>query len=612
MANVLVYTKKGEKYYCNDGYPGLTALNCDLDDSMHLALSRDGKTFLPMRNNTGILFPKADFSGERPGGTTKTLLYPWIFRFKDGSAGVCAVRRNQNEPDSSGIGCVMVFRSENLVHYEEMCFLKLGTYEIKHPRCRFEEEKRAYYLEWETKEGIFCGYTRYFKEIADVKPKKAFSMLPAEDYGIPGAVPGNCMEISEEEADFVEGYLGEIYHTGVAELKIETQVGKAVDFSELPECTCLYSDGSTHDKAVDWDREAYQRIDFAKPGIYEIWGDVRQKRYPFPFLDADISDPCICYYQGRFFLSASGQRSVVFRISDTLEGLTKADPVAVYTIPETDQVHTNMWAQEMHIIHGIPYVFTTVGEKDWFTVRSHVLRCSGDPANPEDWEAPRLVLKPDGTELREGGISLDMTCFCVDGVHYVMWSDRGFRTRGAEGVEAESADIYIATIDPDAPWQLTTNPVCILRPMYGWDRCQTEVDEGPYLLRHGDDLFVTISGSSTGLADLYCLGLLHARRGNNLLSPDGWEWLPYPVLTKESVPGEYGPGHNCFLKDQETGDDLLIYHAVPHDETGRAKGRHMGIRRVHWAANGYPYLEMTAQRDLNPAWKRVTLKIEVR
>lgn len=114
MAHVFVYTKKGEKYYCNDGYPGLKAFNCDLDDSMHLALSRDGEAFLPMRNNTGILFPKADFSGERPGGTTKTLLYPWIFRFDDSSVGVCAVRRNQNEPDSSSTGCVMIFRSEDL------------------------------------------------------------------------------------------------------------------------------------------------------------------------------------------------------------------------------------------------------------------------------------------------------------------------------------------------------------------------------------------------------------------------------------------------------------------------------------------------------------------
>ena len=179
----------------------------------------------------------------------------------------------------------------------------------------------------------------------------------------PGAVPGNCMEISEQEADFAEGYLGEIRHIGFADLTVETSAGKIVDFAELPKCTCLYSDGSTHEKRVGWNWEEYRKVDFVKPGIYRISGRVCRKSYPFPFLEAEISDPCICNYHGRFFLSASGQRSVSFRISDTLQGLAKAVPVPVYTIPETDRVHANMWAQEMHIIHGVPYVFTTVGER---------------------------------------------------------------------------------------------------------------------------------------------------------------------------------------------------------------------------------------------------------
>lgn len=113
------------------------------------------------------------------------------------------------------------------------------------------------------------------------------------------------------------------------------------------------------------------------------------------------------------------------------------------------------------------------------------------------------------------------------------------------------------------------------------------------------------------MADLYCLGLMHAKRGNNLLSMDGWDWLPYPLLTKESVENEFGPGHNNFVKDPETGDDLMIYHAVPHDKDGKTEGRKPGIRRVHWAASGYPYLEMTEERDLDPKLKAVSLKLKV-
>jgi GH43 family beta-xylosidase len=326
-----------------------------------------------------------------------------------------------------------------------------------------------------------------------------------------------------------------------------------------------------------------------------------------------ISDPNVLHYNGKYYLSGSGGRSVHFRVSDTIDGLFTAEPIQIYKIPDSDTEHSNMWAPELHVIHGVPCVLTTVGKHQWYTVRCHVLRCNGDPSNPNDWEAPRLMLKPNGTELNEKGISLDMTYFCVDGVHYVMWSNRVILGEGdAYGSVCEPADIYIATIDPDEPWQLTTNPVCIIRPKYGWDRVETEVDEGPYLLRRGDDLFVTISGSSTAYADLYCVGLLHAKRGDNLLSPEGWDWLPYPVLTKESVENQFGPGHNSFVRDPDSGDDLIVYHAVPHNEDGKPIGRHMGLRRVHWGTNGYPYLEMTAERDLNPKFKDVTLRVIVK
>lgn len=614
MAFILSYTKKGPVCYDSgnpDNYQDQSAYNCDLNDAMHLALSYDGAHYVPLRNNTGILFPRADFSKNVPGGITKTLIDPWIFRRADGSFGVCAVRRNENAPDPDSVGSIMLFYSGDLIRYEEAGFLQVDAREIRQPKCRFEEEKNAYYVEWESESGSWCGYSADLKEMQSKERTEQTGFEALLECRIADAAPSNVLEITEEEAKKLELYLGEIRNVGVEIPEVMIQRGSAPDFARLPEAVCLYNDGSVHEKKVCWDREAFERIDFAEPGEYEIAGEICRKRYPFPFLDAGISDPCVYRWQDRFFLCGTGERSVSFRVSDTLEGLREAVPFDIYRLPDSDRIHANLWAPELHVIKGVPYVFTTVGEQSWATVRSHVLRCVGDPEKPKDWEEPRLVLKPDGTELEEQGITLDMTYFCVDEIHYVMWSDRKFMERTQERTVADSADIYIAQIDPDAPWQLVTEPVRILRPVYGWDRCETEVDEGPYLLRRGDDLFVTISGSSTGLADLYCLGLLHAKAGADLLQPESWDWLPYPVLTKESVPGQFGPGHNNFVKDPDSGDDLLIYHAVPHDENGRALGRHMGVRRVHWGANGYPYLEMTPERDLDEKFSRVTLRIVV-
>lgn len=280
-------------------------------------------------------------------------------------------------------------------------------------------------------------------------------------------------------------------------------------------------------------------------------------------------------------------KGIVMRESDTLEGLATALAATIYEHPVQINGQANMYAQELHVIDGVIYMLTTLGPGSWTRVQSCVMKCDGDPTDPAAWEAPRPVLRADRTILSHGGISLDMTYFCVGGVHYAMWSGRWI-VEHEPNIVAKTANVYIATIDPRAPWNLTSEPVEIVRPIYGWDRCESEVDEGPAFIRRGDDLFVTIAGGSTACPDLYCIGLLHAKAGSNLLSKEAWDWLPYPVLTKESVPGQFGPGHNSFFTDPETGDDLLVYHAVLHDAAGVGLGRHMAIRRIHWAASGYP------------------------
>lgn len=614
MNKIFVYTKKGERLYFSgnaSNYSGLKAYNCDLNDAMHLALSVNNGEYVPMRNDTGILFPKADLFADRAGGVTKTLLYPWVFRMKDNTFGVIAVRRNQNAPDQESVGSVMLFFSDDMIRFREVGFLRLSDSFISRPHCRFEQERQAYYIEWKQEKKWHSAYTNDFVCVTEEKIISV-PVMKEEKSDRKDVVGGNSIEVSDKEAKRIADALGVIENTGVSVPPVILAVNERINENDLPKAVCAYSDGSIHEKAVDWNKEQLKKIDFSRAGCYRVDGVVRLKHYPFPFIDENISDPSVYEYQGKYFLSHSDLKAVKFRISDSIEGLRETKPVTMWRVKKGDSSHANIWAQELHVIKGIPYVFTTVGSPDWTTVRSHVLRCHGDASLPENWEEPRLVVRPDGTELEPDGISLDMTCFEDSGLYYVMWSNRIMYDRDPDRAVADSADIYIATVDPDHPWRLTSDPVCILRPLYGWDRCQTAVDEGPYVLKHNGDLFVTISGSSTALADLYCLGLLKAKAGTNLLLKENWEWLGYPVLTKESVVGEFGPGHNTFVKDPETDDDLLVYHAVPHAKNHRARGRYMGIRRVHWKKDGYPYFEMTEERDLRSEFKNVTLQITIK
>ena len=622
MPYILCYTKPGEGLYPDHNYPGHKGWNCDWEHAVHLAISDDGEHFTPLRNNSGILFAKATFDEGEPQGTTKTLIDPWLCRAKDGSLLLCALRRNRNAPDPRSVGAMMLFTSKDLVRYEEAGFLKVSDAGIRRPGIKWQEENDAYALVWEDEQGrTTIAQTRDLRTVENASPDIG-SRIHLGDFGIEGCIPGNVIEITDAEAAVIRAYLDEIRHVAVEPITCTVKVGTQ---PSLPRAVCVYSDGSTHEKAVDWDLSG---VDLAVPGVYQVPGSIRMKRYPFPMelnydapkgveirapqLSTGMSDPCVTEYKGKYYLSSSGSQNIVLRCADRPEDVFAAPPVIIYQVPMAeDETHCGTWAAELHEINGVLYMLTSLCHyDDWTHVKSVILRCNGDPLDRNAWEEPKYCLRPDGQLLCPDGISLDMTYFEDAGRHYVMWSNRVMHY-GTDPIICEPADVYIATIDPDHPWQLTSEPVCAVRPIYGWDRYETEVDEGPYLLRHGDDMFVTISGSSTGMTDLYDVGLLRAKTGTDLLDPASWDWLPYPLLTKESVPGEFGPGHNNFVRDPETGDDLMIYHAVPHDEQDRTLGRQPCVRRVHWAKTGLPYLEMTPDKDLNPALAQVVMTLEV-
>jgi len=619
--------KKGEGIYPPELYPqqvNQPGYLCDLDHSMHLAVSADGNEFIPLKNNTGILFPKCDLTDGVIKGTTKTLIDPFLIRGADGFY-VLGVRRNQNAPDPCSTGCAMIFYSPDLVEYEEMGFLKLADSEVRRPRAEYDADKKTYKVEWETEDGkTFCAVSGQLREVFGVT--EAPRTIPqAPDCGVPGAIPGNLIEITEEECRRVTSWFLPPENVGVKVPEVEG----AVTFDELPSADCLYSDGSVHTKGVDWDREAFDALDLSVPGTYKVPGKVRMKHWPFPIKLSDppeglggipaisarrqnmMSDPCVIKHNGRYYLTSSGGTDVIIRSADTLEGVFTAEARVMYHIPVEEGKRVGTWAAELHIIKGIPYLFTGICPGEWTTVQAGVLRCNGDIDDPTAWEPPVLCVKPNGSILTEGGISLDMTEFEIRGIHYIMWSDRKIHV--VDGVTYPApADIYIAIIDPDRPWQLLSEPQCIMRPIYGWDRCQTEVEEGPYLLKRGEDLWICVSGSSTGMADLYTLGFLRAKEGDDLMDPAVWKWYPWPFMTKESVPGMFGPGHNSFIKDPDTGDDLIVFHAVPHDEEGKPMGRMPAIRRVHWNINGLPDLEMTEERDLKDEFRNVECVINIK
>ena len=246
------------------------------------------------------------------------------------------------------------------------------------------------------------------------------------------------------------------------------------------------------------------------------------------------------------------------------------------------------------MIGGELYILFAVSGHIWGP-QCHLMKKKpgGRIIDEDGWEEPVRVVRKDGTPLAEGPITLDMTFLRARSGSYVIWSYR----EHIGTPEDSGSMLYIASVDEREPWRLTSDPVLLTRPLFGWENTEGTINnEGPHAFVKDGKVLVTYSGGSANRYT-YALGLLTAETESDLLSLRSWKKSVTPVLTFYSVQGEYGPGHNSFFVNEE-GERMIAYHA----ETGLKETlRCDGIRRVHFRADGSPYFEMAAGEDLGQA-----------
>ena len=572
--------------------------------SMHLAYSKDGTNFKELNHNSGVLFAKAT---ENPDGTlkAKSLKKPYIFYKADGTFGVVAIRTEADgENDNESRGCVLLFTSSDLLQYEEIGLIDLkGDTYVCDVACKYDENEKVYVINWSDESGNF--YQNVISDIMQLTDAKvpeqaeAFVIEPVSSE-IEGMVPRNIILIPEKVAHRLLCKL-------TVPTNIEIQVPKSVCATSVEDlkairATAIYSDGTTAVKRVDWNTSS---VNWSKAGTYPIEGIVHQDHYEFP-IATDRADPCIAKWKDKYYFiatnDADGNHSLYMREADTIPELVHAEEALIIDPDTYADVKGLLWAPEFHIINDELYLFhaATPGEFYYQASRVMKLRKGGNPMCAADWSRPHTVVKKDGTDLCEAGktISLDMTTFEIKGEHYVIWSQRQFLPIDL------GAWLYIAKIDPNEPWRLTTDPVVLSKPEYGWANNHTFVDEGPFALITDKKLFVTFS--SAFIDATYVVGILSADLDADLLTPDSWTKGNYPLLTSRSVQGEYGTGHNSYVTDED-GNVWNAYHGKPGIEAPRSSG----IRRVHFDIEGYPVLDLTEDKDLNQKLAKVSMNVTI-
>lgn len=598
QGKILIYTRKPQNEYTDS-----------LSNSIHFAYSDGESDFEPLNRNYGILFAQATI-GEHNIIHEKGLKNPYLFRAADGSFGITAVRVDaEGKDDGESKGYILLWTSEDLITFQYRGLIKLheGLF-VKESICEYNADRKAYEIQWQASEG---GY--YLNSLGNLTQTDSIS-LPVQadayhferpDVRISNIIPGNILTVEGPIGNIFQSYWTPIYNK-------EIRVPDSVEVTsrrqlEVVKATAVYSDGSMADKRVEWDCSG---IDFSVPGTYTIMGKAVQETYLFP-LASGYADPVILPWNNRYYYVATNDNKndigIYVRESDTINGLFALGftEAVILDMDEAKDFVQTFWAPEFHVIGDDLYLLFAVGGKIWGP-QCHMMKLKkgGAILKAADWDEPVRVKRADGTFLTQEGITLDMTYFRVDGVSCLVWS-----YRKEIGTPKDTGSmLYIATVEENNPTVLTSEPVLLSRPLFGWENIQGTINnEGPYPLVTDDTVYITYSsGAACGYT--YNLGLLSISRGSDFLDVSAWKKANTPVLSYYSIEGVYGPGHNSFFRDYD-GKIMIMYH-------GEAEVVKFGVRctamhRVHLNQKGVPVFDMARERDLNPELADLALKVVV-
>lgn len=595
---ILIYTRQPQNEYTES-----------LSNSIHFAYCEDEDDFKPLNENYGVLFALATID-EKNVIREKGLKNPYLFRTAEGSFGIVAVRVDEiGNDDAESKGQILLWISEDLVTFNYCGLVKLHEdLFVKEAVCEFNAEDEVYEIYWEDNKGNF--YVNRLDKSMSIDSICTAEAANAYEFqhpfvNLPNIRPGNMLSIDSNRANKIKANWTPIYNT---EIRVPDSVySTSSEKLEQIKAEAIYSDGSTSFKQVKWD---YTGIDFSVPGTYIVKGKAVQETHSFP-LARGYADPVILPWNNRYYYIATNDNvndiGMYIREADTISELFAPGfkEAVILDLDEEKGFVQTFWAPEFHVIGDDLFILFAVSGKEWGP-QCHMMKLKKDGyiMEAKDWNTPVRVKKSDGTYLTQDGITLDMTYFKADGTSCVIWS---YRKDIGTPIDTGSM-LYIATIDEENPTMLTSEPVLLSRPLFGWENIQGTINnEGQYPLITDNMVYVTYSGGAA-CGYTYALGLLKIHRGCDFLNVNEWEKASTPVLSYYSIDGVYGPGHNSFFKDYN-GDTIIMYHGEA--EIIGFGTRCSAMHRVHFNKKGVPVFNMSRERDLDPRLCDLTIKVVV-
>ena len=315
--------------------------------------------------------------------------------------------------------------------------------------------------------------------------------------------------------------------------------------------------------------------------LLQVHTGFAQQTFTNPLLPSG-ADPWSIYHDGYYYYTNTTGRNITIWKTNNIANIANAEKKIVWVPPPAGEYSKEIWAPEIHFLHGKWYVYFSADSGKNIHHRVYVIENNSNDPLQGEWTMKGKLTTPDDKW------SIDGSLFENNGQLYFIWS-------GWQGDVNGEQDIYIAKMLN--PWTITGKRTMISKPVFDWEKHgdlsnrddppHVNVNEGPEVLRHGNKLFLiySVSGCWT---DYYALGMSEADANADLMNAAVWKKHDQPVFKQTPSNGVYAPGHNSFFKSPDGKEDWILYHANNKPGQGCGGFRSPRAQPFTWNADGTP------------------------
>ncbi|KAK3295258.1 glycosyl hydrolase [Chaetomium fimeti] len=279
---------------------------------------------------------------------------------------------------------------------------------------------------------------------------------------------------------------------------------------------------------------------------------------------------------------------IILRRAQTIQALQDAAETTIWRRKSSGVGSGQVWAPELHFIDGKWYIYVALGVANQWRIRAFVLEGTGNNPLTASWTEKGLI------KTNWDTFSLDASTFVANGTRYLIWAQQ------EPSRPDENSSIMIAPLQN--PWTIRGTAVAISRPTLSWERVGYKVNEGPYVIQRNGKIFLTYSASATDWN--YCMGLLTATAGSDLMDPASWSKTRYPVFASDAKTNQWGPGHNSFTVSEDGLSDIMVYHDRGYRDINgdplNDPNRRTRVQKLYWKEDGTPDFGMPVPEGKTP------------